>query len=254
VVRVQDFPGLSQVQVVFGGFVPGKFGHPLQVIADHLMVRGGGGSAFEPVQLPVRLLLGVWGQLRFLQLKLNLLDLPEALVGFPQFLLQGLDVLPQIIILLGLLHLPLDLALDLLAQLQHFQFAIDEDQDLLQTLLDVNGLQELLFFFLGNIQAARDDVRQDAGIAQFPDQGAQFRRQIRREFQHLQKQTLGVNDHGLGFQVRFVFFRNRVDLGHQIRVLAHPAIDAEAIKALDQEAQRTVFGFPHLQDGRGGTH
>ena len=253
-ILIENLPGLVQVQVVLGGFVPGQFTHPLQIIADHLVIRGGGRRALEAVQLPVRLLLGVGGQLRFLQFELNLVDLPEAVVRFPQFLLQRLDVLPEVKILLGLVHLALDLGLNLFPQFQDFQFPVDEDQNFMQAFLDVNGLQQALLFFLGDVHTARGDIRQDPGVAQLPHQGAQFGGQIGRKFQHLQEHALDVGYQGLGFQVRFVVFGDRRDLGHQVGVLAHPVVDAETVEALEQEAHRAVLGFPHLQNSRGGAH
>ena len=118
------------------------------------------------------------GRLRLFQPELQLLDLPAFSSAFPQLLLQGLDVLPEVILPLGLVHLPLDLGLDLLAQLQDLQLPVDQGQDLAQALLDVDGLQQFLFFGLGDVEAAGGDVGQDPGVAQLPHQGAQFRRQI----------------------------------------------------------------------------
>ncbi len=86
-------------------------------------------------------------------------------------------MLPEVILLLGLVHLGLHLGLDLFAQLQDLDLPVDQGQDPAQALFDVEGLQQLLLFGLGDIEAAGGDVGQDAGIAQLPDQGAQFGRQ-----------------------------------------------------------------------------
>ena len=187
VVFVQDLPGLGQVQVVFGGLVPGQLDHPFQVIADHLVVRRGGRGPLEAGQFPLRLFQGVGRQIRLFQPKLQFLDLPALFFAFAQFPLQGLDVLPEVILLLGLVHLGLHLGLDLFAQLQDLHFPVDQAQDLAQALFDVEGLQQFLLFGLGDIQAAGGDVGQDPGIAQLPDQGAQFGGQIGGEFQSSSK-------------------------------------------------------------------
>ena len=54
----------------------------------------------------------------------QLVDLGLGLVGLAQLLLDGLHLLPQEVLALGLLHLRLDLILDLRAQLEHLQLAV----------------------------------------------------------------------------------------------------------------------------------
>ena len=59
----------------------------------------------------------------------------------------------------------MDGGLDFLAQLEDFQFPGDVSHHPAQALVDLDGLQQLLFFFLGDVQAAGTDVGQHPGIA-----------------------------------------------------------------------------------------
>ena len=167
-----------QIQVVFGGFAPGQIDEPFEEIADDLVIRGVGRGPLEAFQFPFRLLHGVGRQFRLLQPELQLVDLPGGVVAFPQLLLQGLDVFPEVIVLLGLVHVALHLALDLLAQLQDLELPIDVGQDPVQALGHVNSFQQFLFLGLGDVEAAAGDVGQHPGVAEFPHQVAQLRGKI----------------------------------------------------------------------------
>ena len=159
-------------------FAPGQIDEPLQEIPDDLVIRRVGRGPLEAFQFPFRLLHGVGRQLRLLQPELELVDLPGGVIAFPQFLLQGLDVFPEVVVFLGLVHVALHLALDLLAQFQDLEFPVDVGQDPVQALGHVNGFQQFLLFLLGNVEAAGGDVGQHPGVAQFPDQVPQFRGQV----------------------------------------------------------------------------
>jgi hypothetical protein len=66
------------------------------------------------------------------------------LVLFPEFPLDGLQLLPQEVLLLGLLDVGLGLILELLPQFQDFQFAAHQSVELVQLLSDGVELQYLL--------------------------------------------------------------------------------------------------------------
>ncbi len=178
VVLVQNFPGLVQIQVVVGGFAPGQIDEPFEEIADDLVIRRVRRGPLEAFQFPFRLLHGVGRQLRLLQPELQFVDLPGGVVAFPQLLLQGLDMFLEVIILLGLVHVALHLALDLLAQLQDFELAVDVGQNPVQALPYVNRFQQFLLLGLGNVEAAASDVGQHSWVAELPYQVPQLRGQI----------------------------------------------------------------------------
>ncbi len=74
----------------------------------------------------------------------ELVDLGLGLVGLAQLFLDGLELLAQDVLPLGLVHLRLDLVLDLRAQLEDFQLPVHESRQAAQTLGEVDLLQKLL--------------------------------------------------------------------------------------------------------------
>ena len=84
------------------------------------------------------------GRLALSMLLAQLVDLGLGLVGLAQLVLDGLELLAQDVLALGLVHLRLDLVLDLGAQLQHFQLPVHEGGQTAQPLGEVDLLEQLL--------------------------------------------------------------------------------------------------------------
>ncbi len=118
------------------------------------MIRRSGRGALQAGKFPLRLFQGVGWEISLFQAKLQFLDFPALFFSFAQFLLQDLDMLPEVILLLGLVHLAFHLGLNLFAQFQDFDLAVNQTQDPAQAFYDVEGLQQFLFFGLGDIEAA----------------------------------------------------------------------------------------------------
>jgi len=77
----------------------------------------------SPLQFALGLLGRLGGRLASLTLVRVFLHLGRGLVLFTQFGLDGLELLTQVVLALLLVHVFLDLVLDLLAQLQNFRAA-----------------------------------------------------------------------------------------------------------------------------------
>ena len=80
----------------------------------------------QTTELPQCFLLRLFRHLGFRDLGAEFLDLYLLLVALAQLTLDGLELLAQEVLALHLLHLGLSLGLDFLAQLQHFEFVVED--------------------------------------------------------------------------------------------------------------------------------
>ena len=90
---------------------------------------------------------GLLGQLFFFDLGPVFLELDGGLIGLPKLLLDGLELLAQVVLPLPLVHVSLDLGLNLVAQLQNFQLMMKQLGNRLEAFGGILYLQNLLFFF-----------------------------------------------------------------------------------------------------------
>jgi hypothetical protein len=124
-----------------GLLAPGQADQRVDVVAHH----GGFGRhrrhQLELLELGLGLLARLLG--RALDLLLQLFEV-GAFFAVAQFLLDGLDLLVQVVLALALLHLALDAATDALFHLQDVDLALELLQQLLQPLGHVEQVQHRL--------------------------------------------------------------------------------------------------------------
>ena len=126
VVLVEDLARVGEVEVVLGGLRPGQREDPVDVGANDAVLGRGGGEALEPGQLAVDGLPRVLGQAGRLDPLTQLADLCLLGVALAELLLDRLHLLAQEELALALLHLRLDLRLDLGAELEDLELAIQD--------------------------------------------------------------------------------------------------------------------------------
>ena len=90
----------------------------------------------------------------------QLVDLGLLRVVLTQLALDGLELLAQDVLALGLVHLRLDLGLDAALQLEDLDLVREEVRDELQALDDVDRLEQLLALLGGHVRAVGDHVGQ----------------------------------------------------------------------------------------------
>ena len=108
----------AEVEQVRGLLAPRQRDEPVEIRPRHRVLGGRGRHLAQPVELPQRFLLRLLGHLRRLDLLAELVELPRAVVGLAELLLDGLELLAQVVLALPLAHLGLHLRLDLRAQLE----------------------------------------------------------------------------------------------------------------------------------------
>jgi hypothetical protein len=144
VVLVEDLPRALEVEVVLGGLRPRQRENPVKVCADHAVLRRGRRQPLQASELAVDSLANFLGQLDLLDAGLELLELSLLGIAFTELLLNRLQLLAQEVLALALLHLGLDLRLNLGSELEDLELAVEDDGELAQTALDVGLLEELL--------------------------------------------------------------------------------------------------------------
>jgi hypothetical protein len=101
--------------------------------------------------------------LRGVDLLLEFLEV-GALFAVAQFLLDGLDLLVQVVLALALLHLPLDAAADALFHLQDVDLVLEQLEQLLQALGHLEQVQHRLLGLELERQVRGDGVGQAARV------------------------------------------------------------------------------------------
>ena len=134
VVLVEDAGGLLDVEVVLRGDVPRQPDQPVDVGADDPHLRRRRRDAAHAVDLLDRPCLDLLRHAGLLDLVAQLVDLGLLRVVLAQLALDGLELLAQDVLALGLVHLGLDLGLDPALQLVDLDLAGEERGDQLQAL------------------------------------------------------------------------------------------------------------------------
>ena len=134
-----------------GPLLPGQRQHPVQIVAHDRGLGRHRAHRAQLLQLGPGLVAGLLGELGLLDPRLELGGLVLAVLELAQLLLDRLHLLVQVVLALGLLHLPLDAGADALLDLEDRDLALHEAVEPLQALGQAAGLEQLLL--VGDLQA-----------------------------------------------------------------------------------------------------
>ena len=137
-----------------------------------------------------------------LDLLAQLVDLGLLRVVLAQLALDGLQLLAQDVLALGLVHLGLDLGLDLALELEDLDLAGEEARDELQALDDVDRLEQLLALLGRHVRAVRDHVGEQARLGDVAGGDGRLRRHGRARLDVLLDLALDGADQRLDLDVR----------------------------------------------------
>jgi hypothetical protein len=208
-----------------------------------------GAHGAQLLQLAQGLFPGLLGQLGLLDRLFQLGQLVTAVLGFAELLLDRLQLLVQVILALGLLHLALDPAADALFHLEHADLALHEGKDLLQAIAHLNALQELLLLRDLEGEMGGHRVRQLAGIVDLIDRNQHLGRDLLVELDVL----LELGDHRAAERIQLALVALAVlgDLPvglEELRVVGE-LDDAGPLAALDQHLHGAVRQLEELEHG-----
>ena len=205
----------------------------------------------EPAELAVDLRAHLVRQLELLERRAQLVDLRLGRVLLAELLLDRLHLLAQDPLALALLHLGVDLALDLRADRDDVQLAREDLGQAAQATADVDLLEQRLALLGVDPQRAGDQVAERRRVVEVGDRHLQLLGEVRDLLDDLaeglldvanQRRQLGalVDDVGLLF-----------DACGQVRLGPEPLGDAHALTALDEDPQRAVGHLEHARHHAG---
>ena len=234
------------VDVVGRLVVPRQLHEPIEIRADDAVLGAGLRNFRKTVQLAIGGLLDVLGHLGFVDLGAQLVVLGLLRIDLAELFLNRAKLLAQVELALVLLHFALDVALNLVPELDDFEFFGEHHRELAHPLARVALFEQRLT--IGRIQAhrRRDEVREHAGIRDVLDFHLHLARRLRQIREQLLKESgqialhrdeLLVLDRHVGkFGVR------RDHVGRDLREL----LDLEDSLAGDDASQRAVRHLEHL--------
>ena len=210
------------------------------------------GQLLEPCQLAVDGLAHVFGQLASLEALAQLRELGRLRVALAELVLDRLQLLAQEVLALPLLHLRLYLRLDLRAELEDLELAVQDRRDVAQPRLDVGQLEQPLLLVGLQPQGRRDEVAERARIVDVRRGELQLFGQIRYEADHAREEVLHVAGERLHLGRLLELVRQLGELADEVRVVLRRPFELDASQPLDEDPQRPVGDPDHLVDHGGG--
>jgi len=237
-----------EVEVVLRERRPGQREDPFEVRADDAVFRGGRGQLLEPPKFAVDRLTRLLRQLaEGLDPLAELCDLRLVRVVLAELLLDRLQLLAQEVLALAFLHLGLDLRLDLRAELEDLQLAVEDCGNRAKSLLDVDLRQDLLAFLgLDRAQRRRDEVAEGARVVDVRGGQLQLLGQVRREADDAREEALDVARQRFELRRLEQHVGQRAELAEQVWVGVEAVEELHALEALHEDSQRSVGNLDHL--------
>ena len=246
---------MLDVALDLGALLPGNREDPVQVVAHHRGFRRHRAHGAQFLQLRQGFFAGFLGQLGRLDALFQLGQFVAAVLALAQLLLDRLQLLIEVILALGLLHLALHAVADALFNLQHADLAFHEGIDLFQAVADGPALQQFLLF--GNLQrqVRGHGIGQLAEVVDLIDRDQHFRRDLLVQFDVLLELGDDGPRQGIEFPVVAGIVLDRLGIGLEevlgVGVLADPCPLAAFDKHLNGPV-RQLQQLQHRPDGADG--
>ena len=247
-VLVQHLAGVADIQVVGGGYRPGQGDQPIQVGANHTVFGGGSGQAREAVQLAAGLLAGLFGHVGGFDLLAQLFHLDGLFVAFAQLALDSFELLAQEVLALHFFDLRAGLVLDLLANLEHFDLAGENVDELMQLFFGRIDLEQLLGVRQIHALEVGNGVDGLQRIFDGLDGSDQLARDGGDHIGDVAELVAGVAGQGFDLHAVFDGLRVKVNVGLQVRLKLGEFTHPEAGHALNQQTDGAIGGAEQAVD------
>ena len=247
-VLVEDLGGLPDVEPVVGRDVPRQRDEPVHVGPDDADLGRGGRDPAHPVDLLDRPGADLLRHAGGLDLLAELVDLGLLRVVLAQLALDRLELLAEDVLPLGLVHLGLDLALDLPLELEDLDLAGEERADELEPLLDVDRLEQLLALLGRHVGAVRHHVGEEAGLGDVARGDGRLGRDRGAVRDVLLDLRLHAPDERLDLDALGRLVGELLDARGEVRRRLAEAVDADAGLALDDRPDGAVLELHDLGD------
>src|SRR5258706_332962 len=232
-IRVENAPRFGDVDRVGLGALPRQLDQPVEIGANHGVLAGGVGHAFQALDLLERLLLHLFWHSRFGNRFPELLDLPRVPVfALAQFLLDRFHLFAQDVAALGLVHARLGALVDLAGELQHLQPVRELVEHRVHPLLQVQCLEQVLLFRNLDVHDTRNEVGERRGGRHALDAGDQLLGGLRQELQDFKRPLLQLHEARLYFVAGGLGLVDSSHAGDEEGVALEVLDDAEALLPL----------------------
>ena len=192
VVLVEDLARPVEIEVVGRRHAPRQRREPVEVRADHAVLRSGRRKALEACQLAVGGLPYVVGKVECVEPLPQLVRVGLLGIALAELLLDRLQLLPEEELALSFLELRLHLRLDLRSELEDLELPIEDLGDLAQTLLGFGELEDQLLLLGLEAEGRRDEVAETARVVYVRSRDLELLGQVRREADNAAEQALRV--------------------------------------------------------------
>ena len=207
------------------------------------------GQFFQPRELALGRFSGLLGQLGGLDLLAQLVDFGLVLVGLAELVLNRFQLLAEEELALALVDFGLDLRLDLGAELDDLELAVEDLGEVAEAGADVVLLEQLLLLLGRDPQRAGDQVAERRGVVDVGDRQLQLFRQVRDLLDDLREGPLHVAGQGLQFGRLLVALVGQLaDPGDQVGLLGDVGPEPHPLGSLDEDPQAAVGDFHHPRD------
>ena len=158
VIFVQNFFGAGNIADFLGALLPRHGQQPVEIVAGNRGLGRHRRHGFELLEFLQGLVFDFFGHAGGFDLLLQFVEF--ALFAAAQFLLDGLDLLVEVILFLRLFHLALHARLDGAVDVQLLDFDVEHVGDAGQALGGIENLEQFLLLFDRELQVGGDDVGQ----------------------------------------------------------------------------------------------
>ncbi len=257
-VFVEDLADVAEVEVVLGPGLPGQVDEPLQVLGDDDGLGRQGHHLAEAPVLAEGDLLDLGGHAGLEDVAAEVVEVGPAArapgPGAAEFLLDGLELLLEEVLLLGLADAAADAVGDLLLELQQVDLVLQQGRQRLQPLVRVQHLQQPLLVGEGDGGVGGHGVGEDRAGVELGGQLADALRQVRVELKVREEAGLDGPGEGLGLVALEGGLVQGVGVGPEAAVGAADVGDADAAGGLDDDLVRAALAPHALEDGRRHAH
>src|SRR5471030_2122173 len=224
----------------FGRF-PRQLDQPVEVSAHHRIFGRAVRHPLQAFQFLGRLLFHFLRHLRIGDGLPEIRDLGGiSLFAFAQFLLDRFKLLSQQILALALVHARLGALVDLARKPQHLNALREQFQHGVQTPLQIDGFEQLLFLRRLDIHEAGDHVGERRGGTYVLHRAHQFLRRVRHESQHFKRAFLQLHEARLDFLASPVGFFDSAYPGHEEGIALQQLDHAKPLLALTDNVMCAV--------------
>ena len=248
-VLVQHLLGVLEVQVVVGQFAPRKVQHELDVIVLDAVIRRRGIVLLQPGHLLVEDGADLLGPLLFVSAGAELGEILALIHS--ELLLDGLQLVVQVILPLLLVDVALDLLVDFLLDLQELDLGIQDLQQFHPAVLQVGQAEQAeAVGEILDLDGRRDEIHQELEVVD----GLEGAHRLLRSEGRGPDDVRGPLLERVGQDVDLLVVRSRklvfqiVDAGDHVRLESEEGIQVHPLESLDDRRQGAVGHLQGLDD------